>query len=102
MLHRAFVGGFIWAVAAAILLSLAAAPSAFAMGDNSSGDWGDDVRGSANGPFCPHKQVLVRTEEKVCPEEPGRPAVVLQRVCCRHGNTTDCQPFRPCPPRSHS
>ena len=63
MLDRAFVRGVTWVVAAAILLSLAAAPSAFAMGDNSGGDWGDDVRGSANGPFCPNKQVLVRTEE---------------------------------------
>jgi hypothetical protein len=46
--------------------------------------------------------VLVRTDEKLCPEKPGRPAVIRKRVCCRHGETTNCRPFRPCPPRSRS
>jgi hypothetical protein len=61
-----------------------------------------DGRGGEDHLFCPNKQVLVRIDEKTCPEKPNRPAVVRKRVCCRHGSMTNCHPFRPCPPRSRS
>jgi hypothetical protein len=104
---------------AALVLSLVVSPSAFAKGGPDKGDRHDDdhrsipncSRGHDNDDerggrgdrlFCPNKQVLVRTDEKLCPEKPGRPAVVRKRVCCRHGSMTNCHPFRPCPPRSRS
>jgi len=107
-------------VTAALVLSLAVAPSAFAKGGSDQGDRDDDHRSVPNCSrghddddddrdgrhgdrlFCPGKQVLVRIDEKLCPEKPGRPAVVRKRVCCRHAQTTNCHPFRPCPPRSRS
>jgi hypothetical protein len=118
MLHRVFAGGMLRVAAAALLLSLATVPSAFAKGGSDKGD--DDDRRSipdcsrhdddrdderndhGDRLFCPGKQVLVRTDEKLCPEKPGRPAVVRKRVCCRHHSVTNCHPFRPCPPRSRS
>ena len=105
---------------AALVLSLAVSPSAFAKGGPDQGDRhdddhrsipncsrgqdddGDERENRGDRLFCPKKQVLVRTDEKLCPEKPGRPAVVRKRVCCRHGETTNCHPFRPCPPRSPS
>ncbi len=106
--------------AAALALSLAIAPSAFAKGDNGKGNddhrsvpncskhddgEGDDDRGGGgddNHLTCPNKQILVRIDEKLCPDKPGRPAVVRKRACCRHGDMTNCHPFRPCPPNSRS
>jgi hypothetical protein len=104
--------------AAAFALSLVIAPSAFAKGDNGKGnddhrpvpsvshhDDGDDDRnngGEDNHLTCPNKQILVRIDEKLCPDKPGRPAVVRKRACCRHGDTTNCHPFHPCPPNSRS
>jgi hypothetical protein len=105
--------------AAALALSLVTVPSAFAKAGPDKGhdddhrsipncsrhddDRDDDHgRGGEDHLFCPNKQVLVRTDEKLCPEKPGRPAVIRKRVCCRHGNLTNCRPFRPCPPRSRS
>ena len=123
MLHGTFVGKALRATTAALVLSMAVAPGAFAKGDSDKGRGGgnddrnipncsrhddddDDDRfeGRDRGDrlFCPNKQVLVRTDEKICPEKPGRPAVVRKRVCCRHGSLTNCRPFRPCPPRSRS
>ena len=118
MLHRVFAGGMLRVAAAALLLSLATVPSAFAKGGSDKGNDedrrsipdcsrhdgdGDDERSDRGDRlFCPNKQVLVRTDEKLCPEKPGRPAVVRKRVCCRHGSITNCHPFRPCPPRSRS
>ena len=114
MLNRVFTR----VATAALVLSLVAAPSAFAKGGPNKGKGHDDDRraipdcsrhddddhGRAGEDklFCPNKQVLVRTDEKLCPEKPGRPAVIRKRVCCRHGETTNCRPFRPCPPRSRS
>ena len=119
MLRIASVGGVARVVTAALLLSLTVSPSAFAKGGSDKGDRDDDHRSVPNCSrghdedddrdgrggdrlFCPNKQVLVRTDEKLCPEKPGRPAVIRKRVCCRHGSMTNCHPFRPCPPRSRS
>jgi hypothetical protein len=106
-------------VAGALALNLVLAPVAFAKGGNegngkgggndsaipnwSRHDDGDDEHENRGDRlFCPNKQVLVRIDEKTCPEKPGQPAVVRKRVCCRHGDMTNCHPFRPCPPRSRS
>jgi hypothetical protein len=104
-------------VTAALVLSLAVTPSAFAKGGPDKGhdderraipdcrrdrDDDDHDRGGEDKVTCPNKQVLVRTDEKECPEKPGRPAVIRKRVCCRHGELTNCHPFHPCPPRSRS
>lgn len=119
MLDRIFVGGVLRVATAALVLGLAVTPSAFAKGgpgkghddderrsipDCSRHDDDDDHegRGGDDKLSCPNKQVLVRTDEKLCPEKPGRPAVIRKRVCCQHGETTSCRPFRPCPPRSRS
>ncbi len=52
---------------------------------------------------CPGKQELVRIDAKVCPPNPNRPAITMQRRCCRTpGDKVICHPFRPCPPRSPS
>lgn len=117
MLHRNFVGKAFRVATAALVLSLALTPAAFAKGGPDKGKGGgdgdrtipncsrqndDDGEGRGDRLFCPNKQVLVRTDEKVCPEKPGQPAVVRKRVCCRHGDMTNCHPFRPCPPRSRS
>lgn len=120
MLHRSFVGKALRATTAALVLSMALAPTAFAKGGPEKGKGGgdddrnipncsrhdedndDDGRDRGDRLFCPNKQVLVRIDEKICPEKPGRPAVVRKRVCCRHGSMTNCHPFRPCPPRSRS
>jgi hypothetical protein len=123
MLHRRFVGGALRVATAALVLSIAITPTAFAKGGPGKGDDGpgndkqsvpncnrgnqshdDDDEGRDRGDrlFCPNKQVLVRIDEKLCPEKPGRPAVIRKRVCCRHGDMTNCHPFRPCPPRSRS
>ena len=105
MLRIASLGGVRRVVTAALVLSLAVAPSAFAKGGPNKGDRDDDHRsvpncsrghghdgddddhdgGDGDHLFCPKKQVLVRTDEKLCPETPGRPAVIRKRVCCRHG-----------------
>ena len=104
---------------AALVLVLAVTPSAFAKGGPDKGHDDDDRRaipdcrrdhdgdddhgrGGDDKLTCPNKQVVVRIDDKLCPEKPGRPAVIRQRVCCRHGETTNCRPFRPCPPRSRS
>ena len=103
---------------AALVLSLAVTPSAFAKGGPDKGhdddrraipdcrrdhdDDDDHGRGGEDKLTCPNKQVLVRTDEKLCPEKPGRPAVSRTRICCRHGDMTNCRPFHPCPPRSRS
>ena len=122
MLHRGFVGRALLVAAAALVVGAASTPTAFARGgpdkdkgfgrddrhsipDCSRGDDDDDDswwhdRGDRL--FCPNKQALVRIDSKICPEKPGRPAVVRKRVCCRHGSMTNCRPFRPCPPRSRS
>ena len=120
MLHRSFVGGVVRVATAALILSMTVAPPAFAKGGPDKGggrdddkhaipdcsrhgdDRDDDDRDRGDRLFCPNKQVLVRIDEKTCPEKPGRPAVVRKRVCCRHGDMTNCHPFRPCPPRSPS
>ncbi len=118
MLHRGFVGGVVRAATAALVLSLVIAPPAFAKGGPENGGHDDDKRaipdcsrhdddrdGGRDGDnhlTCPNKQVLVRIDEKLCPDKPGRPAVIRKRACCRHGNLTNCHPFRPCPPRSRS
>jgi hypothetical protein len=117
MLHRNWsIGGTLRVATAALMIGLVVSPAAFAKGKNdekhsvpncSRGNQGhddDDDEGRDRGDrlFCPNKQVLVRIDEKLCPEKPGRPAVVRKRVCCRHGSLTNCHPFRPCPPRSRS
>lgn len=120
MSKRVFAGGVVRLVMGALVLSLVTAPAAFAKGnDNNKGggkedrsipdcsrgghdDNDDEGRDRGDRLFCPNKQVLVRIDEKVCPEKPNRPAVVRKRVCCRHGSMTNCHPFRPCPPRSRS
>ena len=120
MLHRISVGGVLRVATAALVLSLAVSPAAFAKGGGNDGpnkgkndehsipdcsrhdEDNDDGPGRGDRLFCPNKQVLVRIDEKLCPEKPGRPAVVRKRVCCRHGSMTNCHPFRPCPPRSRS
>jgi hypothetical protein len=123
MLHRNWsIGGTLRVATAALMLSIAVAPGAFAKGGpgpdkgkndekqsvpncNRGNQGHDDDDGRDNNGdrlFCPNKQVLVRIDEKLCPEKPGRPAVVRKRVCCRHGDMTNCHPFRPCPPRSRS
>lgn len=120
MLHRRYVGKALRVATAALVLSAVMTPAAFAKGGPDKGKgFGDEKQSIPNcsrfgdgdhddGPgrgdrlFCPNKQVLVRTDEKICPEQPGRPAVVRKRVCCRHGDMTNCHPFRPCPPRSRS
>ncbi|MCC6848636.1 MAG: hypothetical protein IT294_09055 [Deltaproteobacteria bacterium] len=134
MLHRRYAAIALRVGSAALVLTMASTPAAFARGghdardghERSKGffdgddersipdcgrhddDWDDDRHGGHGGRdrgdrlFCPNKQVLVRTDEKLCPEKPNRPAVVRKRVCCRHGSMTWCRPFRPCPPRSRS
>lgn len=118
MSKRVSVGGVVRLMAGALMLSLVMAPAAFAKGnDNNKGggndrpipncsrhddDGDNEGRGGEDHLFCPNKQVLVRIDEKTCPEKPGRPAAVRKRVCCRHGDTTNCHPFHPCPPRSQS
>ena len=119
MSKRVFAGGVVRLVAGAFVLSLWVAPAALAKG-NDGGNHGndksipncskggghdagdDDHDNNGDRLFCPNKQVLVSIDEKTCPDKPGRPAVVRKRVCCRHGDTTNCHPFRPCPPRSRS
>lgn len=112
MLNRVFTG----VATAAVALSLALAPPAFAKGGHDKGRGDDrtsipdcsrerdddDGRAGQDRLVCPNKQVLVRIDEKLCPEKPGRPAVVRKRICCRHGTLTNCRPFRPCPSRSRS
>ena len=52
---------------------------------------------------CPGKQQLVRIDEKICPPNPKRPAIVIKRRCCLNpGDKVVCLPFLPCPPRSPS
>jgi len=121
MSKRVFGGGVVRLAAGALALSLVMAPAAFAKGpDKGSGDHGkneqsipncsrggghdadDDGGDRGDRLFCPNKQILVRIDEKQCPDKPGRPAVVRKRVCCRHGDMTNCHPFHPCPPRSRS
>jgi hypothetical protein len=121
MLHRSYVGKALRVATAALVMSVALAPAAFAKGGGPDKGKGfgdgndqsipncsreaDDADGHENRGdrlFCPNKQTLVRIDEKLCPEKPGRPAVVRKRVCCRHGSMTNCHPFRPCPPRSRS
>ena len=73
--------------AAALIVSLGAAPSAFAHPPPK-----DD---------CPGKQVLVRVEEKGCPATPKRPQHNRKRVCCQNpAGKVHCNPFQPCPPNS--
>jgi hypothetical protein len=100
MTKRVSAGGMVRLVAGALALSVVMAPAAFAKGGSDHGSEEGHDRGDRL--FCPNKQVLVRIDEKTCPEKPGRPAVVRKRVCCRHGDMTNCHPFRPCPPRSQS
>lgn len=124
MQQRISIGGFFRVATTALALSLVLTPAAFAKGGPDKGGKGHDDdkhsvpncsrgnhdnddddgpgRGGEDKLFCPNKQVVVRTDEKLCPEKPGRPAVIRKRVCCRHGDTTNCRPFRPCPPRSRS
>lgn len=120
MLHRLLTVGTLRVAAAALALSLATVPSAFAKGGPADGGKGndhgnraipdcsrhDDQRdgdiGGEDKLTCPGHHVLVRTEQKLCPDKPGRPAVVRKRVCCQHGTMISCRPFRPCPPRSPS
>ena len=98
MSKRVSAGGIVRLVTGALMLSLVMAPAAFAKGNDNN----DDGQDRGDRLFCPNKQVLVRIDEKTCPEKPNRPAVVRKRVCCRHGDTTNCHPFHPCPPRSQS
>jgi hypothetical protein len=124
MQHRNWsIGGTLRVATAALMIGLVASPAAFAKGgagsDNGKNDdkhsipncsRGNESNDDNDGPGragedkldCPNKQVVVRIDDKLCPEKPGRPAVIRQRVCCRHGNLTNCRPFRPCPPRSRS
>ena len=121
MLHRNWsIGGTLRVATAALMIGLVMTPPAFAKGgpdkgnndekqsvpncNRGTGGGGVDEDGPGRGDrlFCPNTQVLVRIDEKLCPEKPGRPAVVRKRVCCRHGDMTNCHPFRPCPPRSRS
>ena len=119
MLHRVSVGGVLRIATAALFLSLAVSPAAFAKGNDNGPRKNDDKHSipdcsrhddDHDGPgrahedplFCPNKQVVVRIDEKTCPEKPGQPVVIRKRVCCLHGDTTSCRPFRPCPPRSRS
>jgi hypothetical protein len=125
MLHRNWsIGGTLRVATAAFMLGLLVMPPpAFAKGGpgpdkgkhddkhsvpncnrGNQCDHDDDRPGRAGEDklFCPNKQVVVRIDEKLCPEKPGRPAVIRKRVCCRHGSLTNCRPFRPCPPRSRS
>jgi hypothetical protein len=119
MMHRVWSGGTSRIATAALVLSLAIAPSALAKGGPDKGGFDkgndhaipdcsrasdDDHPDFAGGDklTCPGHQTLVRTEEKPCPEKPGRPALIRKRVCCQHGDTVSCRPFRPCPPRSPS
>jgi hypothetical protein len=118
MSKRVSAGGVVRLVAGALAVSLVMAPAAFAKGGSDKGDPGsgrtipncsrgqddadDEHENHGDRLFCPNKQVLVRIDEKQCPDKPGRPAVVRKRVCCRHGDMTNCHPFRPCPPRSPS
>jgi hypothetical protein len=124
MLHRNWsIGGTLRVATAALMIGLVVSPAAFAKGGpgpdkgnnddkhsvpncnrGNQGNDDDDEPGRAGEDklFCPNKQVVVRIDEKLCPEKPGRPAVIRKRVCCRHGDMTNCRPFRPCPPRSRS
>jgi len=98
MLHRLAFGGMFRVATAAFVFSLMLAPSAFAKG----GPGNDGRTGPEDKLDCPGKQVVVRTDEKLCPDKPGRPAVLLKRVCCQSNGATYCRPFHPCPPRSRS
>jgi len=118
MLNRGFFKGTCRVAALTLALAATSAAPAFAKGGDDNhgstpgcsrghdggdddGD-GDDRGGGGDHLFCPNHQVLVRIDDKICPDKPGRPAVVRKRVCCRHGTLTNCHPFRPCPPRSAS
>jgi len=75
------------ASAAALVLSLGAAPSAFAQPPPKL--------------TCPGKQVVQRIEEKGCPATPKRPVHIRKRVCCqRPSGQIHCHPFQPCPANS--
>lgn len=126
MLDRVFRGRMLRVAAAAFIVSLAVTPAAFAKGGNDNGghndnggrnddhrsipncsrDRHDDDHGGRGGGMnhlkCPGKQVVVRTDEKVCPEKPNRPASLSKRVCCKTPRYTYCHSFPPCPPRSRS
>jgi hypothetical protein len=125
MLKRVFRGETLRMAVAAIALSLAVAPTAFAKNgggffDNKDkgNDHGNDraipncSRGRDNDrdggehgqhlTSCPGNQVLVRIDEKVCPDKPNRPSSIVKRACCQTHGTTYCHPFHPCPPRSRS
>jgi hypothetical protein len=125
MLKHVFRGGTLRVAIAAVALSLAVAPTAFAKNggffDNNKGNnghdddraaipncsraRGDDDHDGGRGPHdtsCPGNQVLVRIDEKVCPDKPNRPSSIVKRACCQTHGTTYCHPFHPCPPRSRS
>lgn len=52
---------------------------------------------------CGKGQTLDHTETKVCPATPQRPAVTLERACCKNKNgKVHCQSFKKCPKKSPS
>jgi hypothetical protein len=124
MLKHVFRGRTLRVAVAAFALSLAVAPTAFAKNgggffDNKGkGNDHDNDRAIPNCSrgrdndndgqhgqhltSCPGNQVLVRVDEKVCPDKPNRPSSIVKRACCQTHGTTYCHPFHPCPPRSHS
>ncbi len=52
---------------------------------------------------CPGRQVVDRIDAKVCPANKMRPAITVQRVCCRKPNgKVRCKAFKKCPRRSPS
>jgi hypothetical protein len=54
-------------------------------------------------PKCAPRATLVRVEEKVCPANDRRPAIVRKRACCQKpSGQVRCEHFQHCPRNSPS
>ncbi|MCW5890540.1 MAG: hypothetical protein KIT14_08305 [bacterium] len=54
-------------------------------------------------PGCGPRATLLRIEEKLCPANDRRPAIVRQRACClKPGGQVRCAHFQHCPRNSPS
>lgn len=58
---------------------------------------------AAQEPKCQPRATLLRIEEKICPANDRRPAIVRQRACClKPGGKVRCGHFQHCPRNSPS
>lgn len=58
---------------------------------------------AAKEPTCGPRATLLRIEEKICPANDRRPAIVRQRACClKPGGRVRCGHFQHCPRNSPS